>query len=475
MAVEGSNTQLKKNAGGLWLGVFQSLSFVAPAATAASFYVVEAGILGASLPITYVIAVIGVLSAMYMNYSFSKRISHAGGYYSYVRAGFGSRTGIFASWLYLFNLLGAVSGFSILFFAGVLWPIIPGLASNALGWIPLMFIPFLIITFLLLSGLKPSLYYTMIGGVLEIIFLVVISIIIIVKVGPSNSVLPFTFTGHSFSQVGLATVFAILGYVGVGSVVTLSEEMKQPKKTVPKAILIAIGMSALAYIISTYAFTVGWGINNMGSFASTSNPGFVVVAKYGGPIAATIFIILTLNSFISNGIAEGNALSRTGFAMARDSIVFPKGLSHVAKRTGAPYKVIIVEMIIVAIIALVGGLIWGPFTAAAVITTMNGASLYVVHIIANFSLPVWGKRTLKAKVKELVPFAIFPLVATFVYAFAIYGVFIPIPSYPLNVASYWLVAIVLSGIVVAVVIGKLRKKEDLDKIGKEVVAPEQTQ
>jgi amino acid transporter len=147
----------------------------------------------------------------------------------------------------------------------------------------------------------------------------------------------------------------------------------------------------------------------------------------------------------------------------------------VGKKTGAPYKVIIVEMILVVIIALVGGLIWGPFTAAAVITTMNGASLYVVHIIANFSLPVWGKRTLKAKVKEILPFAIFPLVATFVYAFAIYGVFIPVPTYPLNVASFWLVAIILSGIAVAVVIGRYRKKEDLDKVGMEVVTSEQLQ
>ena len=468
MAVEDSHVGLKKNTGGLWLGVFQSLAFVAPAATAASFYVVEAGILGASLPITYVIAVIGVLSAMYMNYSFSKRISHAGGYYAYVSAGFGSGAGIYASWLYLFNLLGAVSGFSILFFAGVLQPLIPVLATNPLGWIPLMFIPFLVITLLLLSGLRPSLFYTMIGGVLEVIFLVVISIIIIVKVGPGNTILPFTFTGHSFGQVGFATVFAILGYVGVGSVITLSEEMKQPKKTVPKAILIAIGMAAGAYILSTYAFTVGWGVNNMANFASASNPGFIVVAKYGGPVALIVFIILTLNSFISNGIAEGNALSRTGFAMARDSILFPKSLSKVGKKTGAPYKVIIVEMIIVLIIALVGGIIWGPFIAAAVITTMNGASLYIVHIIANFSLPVWGKRTLKASAKQILPFAIFPLVATVVYAFAVYGAFFPFPAYPLNVASIWVLVIAIGGIFVSLGVWSYRKKKNLDKAGKEV-------
>jgi len=460
--------RLRKNVGGLWLGVFQSLAFVAPAATAASFYVVEAGVVGASLPLTYIIAVIGVLSAMYMNYSFSKKISHAGGYYAYVSAGFGPKAGIFASWLYFFNLLGAVSGFSILFFAGVLWPLVPILSANPLGWIPLMMIPFLIITILLLSGLRPSLFYTMIGGVLEIIFLVVVSLIIIVKVGPSNSFVPFTATGHNFSALGLATVYAILGYVGVGSVITLSEEMKQPKKNVPKAIFIAIGMAAFAYIISTYAFTVGWGVNNMGTFSTTSNPGFVIVGKYAGPIAMLIFIILTLNSFISNGIAEGNALSRSGFAMARDSIIFPKKIAKVSKRTGAPYGVIIVEMIIVFIVAIVGGLLWGPFVAAAVITTMNGASLYIVHIIANFSLPVWGRKTFKMKIKDLLPFALFPLVATVVYAFATYGVFFPLPPYPTNVASYWIIAIVISGIIIGLLIGRYRGKEDLNKIGKEI-------
>ncbi|MEM3873401.1 MAG: APC family permease [Nitrososphaeria archaeon] len=459
---------LKKNVGGLWLGVFQSLSFVAPAATAASFYVVEAGIAGAALPLTFIIAVIGVLSAMYMNYSFSKRISHAGGYYAYVSSGFGSRAGIFVSWLYFFNLLGAVSGFSMLFFAGVLWPIIPDLSTNPLGWIPLMMIPFLIITVLLLSGLKPSLYYTMIGGLLEVIFLIIISIVIIIKVGPSNSVIPFTPAGNSFSILGLATVYAILGYVGVGSVITLSEEMQQPKKNVPKAIFIAVAMSAVTYIMSSYAFTVGWGINNMKSFSTTSNPGFIIVEKYAGPVAQGIFVLLTLNSFISNGIAEGNALSRSGFAMARDSIVFPKSLAVTGVKTGAPFKVIIIEMIIVFIIALVAGLIWGPFTGAAVITTMNGASLYVVHIIANFSLPVWGRRTLKMKLKEILPFALFPLASTFVYAFALYGVFIPLPPYPLNISSYWVILIILTGIVLVFLSTKNREKKDLEKIGKEV-------
>ena len=99
---------------------------------------------------------------------------------------------------------------------------------------------------------------------------------------------------------------------------------------------------------------------------------------------------------------------------------------------------------------------------------MNGASLYIVHIIANFSLPVWGKRTLKASAKQILPFAIFPLVATVVYAFAVYGAFFPFPAYPLNVASIWVLVLAIGGIFVALGVWSYRKKKNLDTAGKEV-------
>ena len=261
------NNKLKPRSGGLWSAVFQGMAFVGPAATAASFFVVEAAVVGPSVPLTYMIAVLGVACAMYMNYRFSQRISHAGGYYAFVEAGLGKRMGVFSGWLYLFNLLGAVSGFVMLFFAGILWPLIPVLSGYTYGWLPLIFIPFTIMFIFLYRGLKPSLYYTTIGSIIEITFLILMSLIIIIKIGPANSILPFTTTGHSFSAIGLATVFAILGYVGLGSMITISEETHEPKKNIPKAILIAVVLSFVVYAFSSYALIVGWGINNMSSFA----------------------------------------------------------------------------------------------------------------------------------------------------------------------------------------------------------------
>lgn len=451
---------LKKNVAGLWAGVFQSLAYVAPAATAASFFVVEAGVAGGAVPLTFILATLGVASAMYMNYEFSKRISHAGGYYSYVSAGFGGRAGAFSGWLYYINVLGALTGFSVLFFAGVLWPLVPGLSGMAYGWIPLAFIPIVLIFSLLYFGLKPSLYYTMIGAIIEIVFVISVSLVIIFSPNTHNTFAPFTTMGNTAGNLGLASVYAILGFVGLGSVITISEEMHNPKKLVPKAILYALIIGAITYILSSYAFVVGWGVSDMNGFANANNPGFTIVGNYLGPIAMTIFIVITLNSFISNGIAEGNAFSRLGYALSRDRVLFPKSMSEVHSGSGAPRKIIVLEAILVIVISIAGGVIWGPFDGAAIITTVNGASLYIVHLIANFSLPVYGKNTLKYSVKKWLPFLLGPLPATAVYAFAIYGVF----SVP-GIAMYSLIALVIIGVFIAIAVGHKRSAEDINKIG----------
>lgn len=462
IVVMSDDNVLKKNVGGLWAGVFQSLAYVAPAAVAASFFGADAYYVGGAVPLTFIISILGVASAMFMNFEFSKRISHAGGYYSYVSAGFGGRTGAFAGWLYYINVLGALVGFSVLFFAGVLQPLVPGLAGTTYGWIPLAFIPIILVFSLLYFGLKPSLYYTMIGAVIEIGFMIVISLIIILSPQTSNTLAPFTTMGSSVSNLGYGVVFAILGFVGLGSVITISEELHNPKKLVPKAIMLALIIGTVAYVLSSYAFVVGWGLNDMSGFANATNPGFQIVDKYLGPIGMAIFIIITLNSFISNGIAEGNAFSRLGYAMSRDRIVFPKSMSQVHAGSGAPRKMILFEALIVTVFSLFGGIMWGPIGGAIIITAINGASLYIVHLFANFSLPTYGARTLKYTIRKWGVFLLVPLPASAVYAFALYGFF----TTP-GLALYAVIAVLIIGVLVGVSVGYKRSHEDVKKIGQQ--------
>ena len=385
---------LKKDSGGLYTGIFQGLAYVAPAATAASFFVVEAGYVGASIPLTFILATLGVASAMYMNYTFAKRISHAGGYYSYISAGLGGRLGGFGALLYYTNVMGALVGFSTLFFAGVAWPLVPQLASNPYGWIPLALIPLVLIFTLLYFGLKPSLYYTLIGGVIEVTVLVAFSLYIIFSPSTSNSFIPFTLNGNSAGNLGFGTLYAVLGFVGLGSIITISEELKTPKKIVPKAIVYGLIIGAVVYIISAYAMVVGWGIGNIGTFATSTNPGFTIMFKYLGPIGVTVFILITLNSFISNGIAEGNAFSRIGFGMARDNLVLPKSMAVADKKTGSPRRIVLFEAAFVTSLSLISGLIFGPFIGSCCRNDAKwSSSLYCSYSCKHFPASVWKEET----------------------------------------------------------------------------------
>lgn len=461
-----ANSELKRNVGSFWTAVFQSIAYIAPAGSAASFLVVEVGFVGQSLPFTFILASIGVLSAIFTVYYFSRRMVHAGGYYAYVASGLGPRFAGISSWFYLVFMLTAISGFAVTFFSAILWPLIPVLSSLSYGWIPISFIPMAIIFLTLYLGLKPSLYYTLIGGGLEVGFLIVAAIAIIIAVGHANTFAPFTPHGNTASNIGFATLFAVLSFGGVGQVVMISEETKTPKKRIPLAILTAWAISAVAFLLIAYALVVGWGIQNISSFSTATNPGFTVIAKYLGTAGLVIFIALTLNSFISNGIAEGNSFTRAGFAMARDDMFYPKSFAQVNKH-GTPSKVLAVQFIS-TIIGVYGlGFFVGPFIAGALLSGFNAVFLYIIHILMNFSLPVYGKKKLLAKFRQILLLSLAPLASTVIYAFAVFSVFSPLPAYPFRLGTYADVIIIIIAVFVGVFFGYGKTKDYLLNIGKE--------
>jgi uncharacterized protein YhhL (DUF1145 family) len=68
--------------------------------------------------------------------------------------------------------------------------------------------------------------------------------------------------------------------------------------------------------------------------------------------------------------------------------------------------------------------------------------------------------------KGLLPLALGPLLATVVYAFAIYGEFVPFPTkYHCYVAPYSILAIVIVGIISVIVLSVKRNKSELDAFG----------
>ena len=101
--VKGSN-KLKSNELGLWHGIFQSFSHVAPAAEVAILITGTALVAEGSTPLIFILAPLIVLLWLNTNYQFSGYVASSGGYSAFARAGLGKSAGDITGLILWLNL-----------------------------------------------------------------------------------------------------------------------------------------------------------------------------------------------------------------------------------------------------------------------------------------------------------------------------------------------------------------------------------
>lgn len=412
--------RLQRNAVGLFQGVFQSLGQVAPAADIAILLVASFSIAGADTVLSVIFGWLIYVLWMITPYQFSKYKSNAGSYYAYASAS--TRKGTLGpitafSFMY-YDITGAA--FGILGLSSFIFLISPEITKIQYIWIlfAVAFTAYIIaVTYF---GIKPSLGYNAIAGLAEVLFLLIGAVIIILKVGSGNTIVPFTIsksTGIGFSAIMFGAVFSILDFTGSGVVTTVSEEIKEPKKNIGKSIIFAMILTAISIIPATYALTVGWGVHNIGTFATTSDAGLIVFGRYLGPVGLVLLIIFTVNSYLTNGISKATAVSRWWYSAARDGVVFPRKLSHIHPKYKSPANAIIAWALGSLVLDVTMGLIYGPENAAFILEAGTGISIILVHILANTSLTLFTRRI---GVFKLLEHGIAPMVATAIGLVVIY-------------------------------------------------------
>ncbi|MEM3490308.1 MAG: APC family permease, partial [Nitrososphaerota archaeon] len=252
-------------------------------------------------------------------------------------------------------------------------------------------------------GIKLSTEYMAITGIMELLVLLVGAIIIIVRLGSSNTLVPFEFpSGGAIGSFFFGVVFSIVDFTGLGTVTTLSEEIKDAKKKVKRALVIAWIFAGIALIPTSYALVMGWttNIGPISSYATSPDPGLIVFLRYLGPVGFILLTIFTINSYFSYGVAKTNAVSRLWYSAARDKIVFPKYVSKLHPRHQTPANAMMIWLGISFILDLILGIIYGPVNAGLLLLTMAGIAIISVHIVANTGLTLFSHGTLRKEGKS---------------------------------------------------------------------------
>ncbi|MGC8608734.1 MAG: APC family permease [Thermoplasmata archaeon] len=384
--------ELRKGSIGIRESMFQGIAGSAPAGAAVATLTGAAYFSRGSLPLTALIAFLVVMLNAVIISRISKSVAGAGGYYAYVKHGFGARPALFAGFFYIFYQIMALAfiAISVAIFVPAILSGVFGITLPFYSW-PLLLVAVLAFGFYIsYSGIRESTRYTMYMAIFEIVIISSMGLFMIISRPSINTISVFTpkYALGGFGGVGIGVLLMYTAFAGFGASTPLGEESVSPKKTISMSVIVSVLILGAFFIFSSYFLTVSWGPSLMASYANPQNlaPGVTLIGSYLGPIAAIIVTVLFINSLMTGTVVITNSTSRVMMSMGRDGII-PRSLSNVHAKRKTPYVAAGIITLVAFLISFAGILIMGGFTAFIMAATAATLGVLFVHGMINSSLP----------------------------------------------------------------------------------------
>jgi amino acid transporter len=104
-----------------------------------------------------------------------------------------------------------------------------------------------------------------------VLAILLLAIVVLTRV--PLSLLPFKpEPGHGWAAVGYGIVFAALSFAGFEGATTLGEETRNPRRSIPTAVIGTVITAALFYVFVSYAQVVGYGLDHVQELSQASAP-----------------------------------------------------------------------------------------------------------------------------------------------------------------------------------------------------------
>jgi amino acid transporter len=337
--------------------------FIMPATVAAG--------LGPAAPIAYfVCAALMTLIALCFAAAGS-RVSLTGGLYAYIETAFGGFAGFLGGFLYWSTACLSVASVATAFAGavGVFWPPLNQGAVRAVLLITL----FATLAMINVRGIKPGIRLVEAMTAAKLIPLLLLIAVGVWSLNPEF----LKMSIPTVSQVGQVSIVLIFAFVGVEVALTPSGEVRDPARTVPRAILVALAVATLIYVAIQ---TVAQGVLGPELPNYTGAPLAETAARLMGD-AGKLFLLAggTVSIF---GYMAGDMLAtpRALYALARDGVL-PGSLARVHPRFHTPALAIGIYALIVAVLA-----ISSTFERLVIMANVSALLLYLLGVGASYEL-----------------------------------------------------------------------------------------
>jgi amino acid transporter len=303
-----------------------------------------AGALGAAAPVAYVVCAVAMGLIVMCFAEAGSRVSLTGGLYSYVEVAFGPFVGFITGatlWAGITVATSAVSSF----FADALAAAIPALGAGSARTIALVVI-LAALGALNFAGVRGASRFNALMTVAKLLPLLLL--IVVGSLGVHCENLAWS-KAPGAGDVGRASIVLIFAFLGVETALAPSGEVRDPARTVPRAIFIAMGIVTLVYLAIQ---TVAQGILGA-ALPGQKTPLAAAAAVVLGPTGQMIINVGTIVSMF--GYVSGMTLAgpRMLFALGRDGFL-PSTVASVHTRFKTPYVAIVIQTILVIGLAVSG-------------------------------------------------------------------------------------------------------------------------
>ncbi|MFN8584696.1 MAG: APC family permease [Dehalococcoidia bacterium] len=286
----------------------------------------------------------------------------AGAEYEFARQAFGESIGFMAGWMMVGALLVGAAAVAVGFAHYVQWFVDVDLRVAAIGLI-------VALTLLVIAGLERSIWLSV-----ALVAVQVGGLLVVIVAGAPHLGDESLREGAGIGGVMSAAALVFFAFIGFDEVVTLSEETRDPARSVPRALLLTLGISTLLYIAVGVVAVSAVGADALGR---SDQPLGLVMEQDIGSRAGDVIAAIALASTTNTTLLVLTAGARMIFSMARGNVL-PPVFALLTPGARTPW-----------LAALAGAAVAIPFTLSGrieLIAQVTNFAIYVLFVGVNLAV-----------------------------------------------------------------------------------------
>lgn len=357
------------------LGVRQLAASIVNVTVGAGIFVLPAAVasgLGAAAPAAYLVCA-GAMALIVTSFALAgSRVSLTGGIYAYVEVAFGPFVGFVAGalqWLMLWLTAGGL----LSAFVDQVGLLIPG-TGQGLPRAAIIVATVALLAFVNVRGVGIGASVIEGAVVAKLLPLAVFLAVGVFFVRPAALAWPGWPAADALGETVLLLIFA---FVGIEVALVPSGEVRDPRRTVPRAIYVALGLTTLLYLAIQ---AVAQGVLGAGLAQHAEAPLAAAASRFLGKGGR--LLVLAGGAVSMFGYMCGDMLSspRSLYAFGRDGFL-PRALARVHPSFHTPHVAIVVHALLASALA-----ISSSFRHLAVLSNVSVLSLYFLCCAAALRL-----------------------------------------------------------------------------------------